>query len=145
MENMTIKHFEPQSYIEIDNPLTGRRIIGLVSDDGSAYLPYLDHDQPATPLPIFEQLEPVDAPSIQAFRLAIYQQDMTTGDLFSEFVSAVIERLEPYDDLTFYRAVKWAVAHKTYDVIKAIDAGKQATSEARALADAIRLAAVVEV
>lgn len=144
METMTVKHFEPQTYIEIDNPLTGRRIVGLVCDDGSAYLPYLDHDSTATPLPIFDALAPADLPSIQGYRLAIYEKDLTTGDLFSEFVSAVIERLEPYDDLTFYRAVKWAVDHGTYDVIKAIDAGKLATSEAKALAEAIRSAAVVE-
>lgn len=135
---MKIEHFEPGEYIEIDNPLTGKRMFGLVSDDGSGFLPYIDQNCPATPYPIFSELRPILAMSIQCYRLKIYEKDKADGELFSEFVSAIIDRLDPFDVLTFYRSVRWGVDSGSYNLTMSIDAGKIATAEAASLSNAVK-------
>lgn len=135
---MNIEYFDPGEFIEIDNPLTGKRMFGLVCDDGSGFISYIDKKLPVTPYPIFSDLHPEYAMSVQGYRFKIYETDEADGELFSEFVSAIINMLEPFDILTFYRAVRWGIDNCSYDLIMSIDSAKIATAEAASLAYSVR-------
>lgn len=139
--NMELKTFPIGSFIELDDPLTGNRFLAIVCDNGTEFLDYIDGKSPATPLPIFTAMNPIDIGDFRTLKHQILERDYELWETFSEFVSDLLFKIPNYDDLRFMRAVKFGFDTGLYDVAMAIQAAEDKTTEARKRHEA--LAAIV--
>jgi hypothetical protein len=125
--------FPPGSFVEVDDPLTGKRHLALVSDSGNEFIDFVDNDKPATPFPILDALDPKPWGdySIIAAELVI-KGDFAAHTAYSELLTALCDTPAVADPLTLNRAAKWAFESGNYDAAEAAKAGVAATLEARA-------------
>ena len=120
------------SFVELDDPLTGSRYIGLVCDSGREFIQYVDDETPPTPLPILAAFSP--APwgdySLLAETLML-KGDVDAHSAFSDLLIALCDTPAVGDALTLNRAAKWAFESGVYDAAQASAAGIAATANAR--------------
>lgn len=129
---MQVMSFEPGAIIELDDPLTGKRRLALVSESGTEYVDYLDDEAPATPLGIFDTLDP----KVVGDDGVWVRENMAAGDLkayaFRDLTMALFDSPAGVDKLTRCRAAYHALKTGHYDLADAVAAGLQATADARA-------------
>ena len=114
--------FPAGSFIEIDNPVTGKRYVGQVAATGSEFFDAPMDDAPR--FPIMPEMNPV---VIGDFRdLKDLMMDNAPEDLpeFSNFIDTLTEQIKPFNQLVFMRAVKWAFDSRQYDTQAALKAAE---------------------
>lgn len=130
MQAMT---FEPGAIIELDDPTTGKRRLVLVADSGTEYVDYLDDDAPATPLGIYDTLDPQFVGDDGVWvRQTMGVIDLAQWYRFRDLTMALFDSPAGADKLTRCRAAHHAFKTGNYDLAEAVAAGLQATAEAKA-------------
>lgn len=135
---MRVVPFNPGAFIELDDPMTGARRLGLVADSGTEFVDFIDYDNPATPLAILECFEPVQWGDCRALATELLLSGKVEDyERYSDFLQALCDTPAAGDPLTLNRAAKWAYESGDYDAGRAAQAGMVATAEARARQAAI--------
>lgn len=131
METPKIVSFAPGTFIELDDPLTGKRRLVMVADSGVEFYDYLDEVNP-TPLAILDVLSPVEWGDCRSVADEIMLGGNYEGyKAFSDMLIILCDSDAANDKLTLNRAAKWAIDNKSFDVSRAAKAGVLATEEAR--------------
>jgi hypothetical protein len=120
-DNMTLVRFDVGTFIELDDPLTGNRFVAIVCDNGTEFIDYISAENPATPLPIFEAMNPVELGDFRTLKNLVFESTPEQWPAFSAFVSDLFDALPQFDDLSFMRAVKWAFDGGDYSSAEAND------------------------
>ena len=124
---------QPGAYIEIDDPMTGKRRLGLVCDSGTEFVDYIDNNDPPTPFPILDAFDPKQWGECSNIAVDfILKGDMDSHAAYSDLLVALCDTPAVADRLTLNRAAKWAYETGIYDAGQAAKAGIAATIEARA-------------
>ena len=128
-----LKPFGPGAFIEIDDPLTGKRCLVLVCESGREFVEYIDNANPPTPFPILSELDPVQWGDYSVIASNfIVSGDLDAHTAFSDMLVSLCDTPAVADKLTLNRAAKWAFDSGIYDADQAAKAGIAATLEARA-------------
>lgn len=127
-----IVKFPANTYIELDDPLTGKRRLVFVASTGTEYLDYLDANDPATPLDILDVLNPVSWGDCRSMA----DELMLRGDwdgyqLMSNFLLALCDTPAGGDALMLNRAVHWSLQTIQFNADRASLAAVQLTQDAR--------------
>lgn len=131
MATPKVVRFAPGTFIELDDPLTGKRRLVMVADSGVEFYDYLDEVNP-TPLAILDVLSPVEWGDCRS----VVDELMLSGNYesykaYSDMLIVLCDTEAANDKLTLNRAAKWAIDNNSFDVINAANAGVSATVEAR--------------
>ena len=130
--------FPAGTFIELDDPLTGKRRLGLVCDSGKEFIDFIDNDNPPTPFPILDALDPKQWGDYSNIATElILKGDLDAHTAYSGLLAALCDTPAVADVLTLNRAAKWAFDSGNYDASQAAKAGITATLEARARQEAI--------
>ncbi len=118
-----IKAFEPGVFITINDVMTGVRKLARVTETGHAYID-LDLES-ATPLPIWETLEPKEAGNILGWGLFFVDREPQNYEPFSNLCKQLINSGEGF--ITYNRAAYWAFHNRVFDFDRAISEAKRET------------------
>ncbi|HEY8096958.1 MAG TPA: hypothetical protein VIE65_12825 [Methylobacter sp.] len=128
---LRLVEFPPGSFIELDDPLTGVRHMVLVCESGKEFLDFIDEDTPATPLPIFDALDPKQCADRHILAFNVLMNSPEKHEAYSAFLEALYATPAVDDELTHNRAAKWAYDTGNYDAQEAARAGIELTRQAR--------------
>lgn len=129
--------FEADTYIELDDVITGRRKMALVLAGGDMYID--DVSSTSTPFPVYQALKPVALGTPMAWGLEVASTHPHLASNYSATHRRLTEAAD-VDTLTRGRALYWAYMHRVYDYDRALAAGRAATQavrEGRARMDAL--------
>lgn len=120
------------AFIEIDDPTTGQRRLGLVCGSGTEFIDYIDHENPPTPLAILNTLSPVVWGDCNAIAANLMETaDWTAYKAYSDLLIQLTDTAACNDTLTLNRAAKWAFDTGNRDLHSVVAAGVLETSKAR--------------
>ena len=128
-EDLPLKTFAPDVYIELDDAYTGTRKIARVNETGAYYVDLSDAG--ATAFPIYEFLKPEEAGGILGWGLWLADRHPEEQPKWTALVDRLIHE-SGQDPLTYNRAAHWAFTNRTYDYDRALAAGIAATAAVRA-------------
>lgn len=131
MQNANRNVFPAGSFIEIDNPVTGKRYVAQVTVTGNEFI-----DTPIDGAPHFPIMEEMNPVAIGDFRdLKDLMMDNAPEDLraFSDFIDRLIDQIKPFNQLVFMRAVKWAFDSRQYETQEAMKAARAEEEDVAAL------------
>lgn len=120
------------AFIEIDDPLTGQRRLGLVCGNGTEFVDYIDYEKPPTPLAILNSLSPVVWGDCNA--IAAHLMETVEWSQYKEYSDLIIKLTDTpacVDPLTLNRAAKWAFDTGNRNLDMVVKAGLIETSKAR--------------
>lgn len=121
-DEMKLASFKPGIFIELDNPLGGNRYLVLVCGKGNEFIDYIDALTPATPLPIFAAMNPVQVGDFTSYKYQVMETRPKDRHTFSKFIDDILHQLPYFDNLNFHRAIKWGFDSRIYDAKQAIQA-----------------------
>jgi hypothetical protein len=122
--DMSLKQFEPGIHIEIDDVMHGFRKLVLVTESGDMYFDLMTAD--TTPFPIYEALNPVAVGNALSWALELAEQSRPDYDQFTALQKRALD--SGFDTLTISRSLYWAYQNRSYDYVRALQAGKDATA-----------------
>lgn len=129
---MNLVTFSPGSIIELDDPTTGLRRLGLVCDTGSEFVDYIDAENPPTPLAILDVLDPKLVGDDGDWACALMEEgDVPKWLAFSDLTVSLFDSPVGGDKLMRCRASYHAYKTGDYDMANAVNAGIRADREAR--------------
>ena len=120
---INLKAFEPLVFITINDVMTGTRKLARVTDTGHAYID-LDAED-ATPLPIYETLDPKEAGNILGWGLYFVDHEPQHHEPFSALVKQLVNSGEGV--ITYNRAAYWAFHNRVFEFDRAIAEAKRET------------------
>ncbi|MDR0576128.1 MAG: hypothetical protein LBI87_00960 [Candidatus Accumulibacter sp.] len=104
IEDIPLHHFTAGTYIELDDPLTGKSFIARVCESGTEFIDATEN----MPLPIFAALHPVEIGDFRTLKNNVMENRPEEYAIFSDFITGLFDAMPQFDDLIFMRAVKWA-------------------------------------
>lgn len=134
--DMSLKSFEPGTFIEINDTMKGFRKLGLVTDGGDMY--FDEVSDTATPFPIYEALDPQSIGNSLSWGLELADKNASEHRQYSQLQQRLIDA--GIDTITAARSLYWAYQNHSYDYSRALAAGKAASAEvtsSRAMMDRI--------
>lgn len=134
-EYLRLITFEPGTFVELDDPMTGKRRLVLVCSSGTEFVDYIDYDAPATPFAILDVFDPVAWGDGAAIGVELLLEGkLAQHEKFSAFYLALCDTGAGGDVLTLNRAIKWAFEKQNFELDNVAAAGAfglAATKEAR--------------
>lgn len=123
--------FKPNSIIELDDPLTGKRRLVLVASNGTGFFDYVNRVMP-TALPIMESLEPKEWGDYLALaeNIMLVEGNATKYYAFIDMMKLLCDTDLGGDSLSLNRAAKWALDNSCFDVRKVVVAARELNAEA---------------
>ena len=128
MNPTAVEAFEPGTFIEINDTMTGTRKLALVAHGGTSYVDLDVAD--ATPLPIWEALDPKEAGNMLSWGLFFVDQEPSLYSQFSALCKQLMACGEGY--ITYNRAAYWAFQNKVFDFDQAMSEARRQTQRVEA-------------
>lgn len=120
---LPLQQFDPDVYIEIDDPFTGHRKLARVDETGFAYFDLFGAS--ATAFPIYQRLQPREVGNILGWGLHVVDHHPDDFPAWRTLVDRLVQ--SGHDPLTYNRAAHWAFSNRVYDYDQALAAGIAAT------------------